>query len=144
MIKKTLQPTNDLFIQFSDEEVQELGLEQGQKFSVTPHDDGSFELRPYVKLELDMEEWPREILEMIIKKSVEEDISANDVINNFLKESLKDFEEESDDDFFSDSTKSSCIDLTNICGSSSHDTPLPTASNFPNSNLAGNSNCYYY
>ena len=73
MIKKTLQPTNDLFIQFSDEEVQELGLEQGQKFSVTPHDDGSFELRPYVKLELDMEEWPREILEMIIKKSVEED-----------------------------------------------------------------------
>jgi len=144
MIKKTLQPTNDLFIQFSDEEVRELGLEQGQKFSVTPHDDGSFELRPYVKLELDMEEWPREILEMIIKKSVDEDISANDVINNLIKESLNDLEQVYDEDHFSDVTKSSCEDLTNICGCSSYDIPLPTASNLPNSNLAGNSNCYYF
>jgi len=132
MIKKTLQPNNELFIQFSDEEVRELGLEQGQKFSVTPHDDGSFELRPYVKLELDMEEWPREVLEMIIKKSCEEDISANDIINNLLKESLKDFEEESDEDLFSDSTKSSykeVDDLNSLYGSSSYDAVLPTAFN---------------
>jgi hypothetical protein len=39
-------------------------------------------------MELDMEEWPREVLEMIVKESCEQDISANDVICNLLKESL--------------------------------------------------------
>jgi len=85
MIKKTLQPTNDLYIQFTDDEITELGWEPGQKLEVKQHDDGSIELRPYVKLELDMEEWPREVLELIVKESCEKDISANDVINNFSK-----------------------------------------------------------
>ena len=94
MTKKTLLPTNDLYLQFTDEEIQELGWEAGQKLEVKQHDDGSIELRPYVKLELDMEEWPREILEMIIKESLDQDISVNDVINNLLKESLSNFKEE--------------------------------------------------
>jgi len=107
-------------------------MKPGDKFDVKHHDDGSIELRPYVKIELDMEEWPREVLELIVKKSCEEDISANDVINNLLKESLKNFEKESDDDFFSDSTKSSykeVDDLKSLYGSSSYDAVLPTASN---------------
>jgi hypothetical protein len=91
MTKKTLQPTNDLYIQFTDEEIQELGWESGQKLEIKQHDDGSIEVRPYVKIELDMEEWPREVLEMIVKGSCEQDISANDVINNLLKQSLKDY-----------------------------------------------------
>jgi bifunctional DNA-binding transcriptional regulator/antitoxin component of YhaV-PrlF toxin-antitoxin module len=91
MTKKTLLPTNDLYLQFTDEEIQELGWEAGQKLEVKQHDDGSIELRPYVKVELDMEEWPREMLEMIIKESLDQDISVNDVINNLLKQSLKDY-----------------------------------------------------
>lgn len=91
MIKKTLQPTNDLYLQFTDEEIQELGWEAGQKLEVKQHDDGSIELRPYVKMEIDMEDWPRIVLEEIIKQSCEQDISANDVINNLLKQSLKDY-----------------------------------------------------
>jgi len=89
MTKKTLLPTNDLYLQFTDEEIQELGWEAGQKLEVKQHDDGSIELRPYVKLELDIEEWPREVLEMIIKESVEQDISANDVITNMVKEGIE-------------------------------------------------------
>jgi bifunctional DNA-binding transcriptional regulator/antitoxin component of YhaV-PrlF toxin-antitoxin module len=89
MINKTLQPTNDMYLQFTEEELQTLNMKPGDKFEVKHHDDGSIELRPYVKIELDMEEWPREVLELIIKQSCEEDISANDVINNLLKESLK-------------------------------------------------------
>jgi hypothetical protein len=88
MIKKTLQPTNDMYLQFTEEELQTLNMKPGDKFEVKHHEDGSIELRPYVKIELDMEEWSREVLEMIIKKSCEEDISVNDVINNFLKEGL--------------------------------------------------------
>jgi hypothetical protein len=130
--KKVLQPTNDCFIQFTEEELSSIGAGPGTKFQVKHHDDGSIELRPYVKVELDMGEWSREVLEMIIKESCEQDISANDIINNLLKESLKNSKEESDDDFFSDSTKSSykeVDDLKSLYGSSSYDAVLPTASN---------------
>jgi hypothetical protein len=89
MIKKVLQPTNDVYIQFTEEELSAIGAGPGTKFETKIHDDGSIELRPYVGVELDMDEWPREVLEMIIKTSCEEDISANDVINKLLKESLE-------------------------------------------------------
>lgn len=119
MTKKTLLPTNDLYLQFTDEEIQELSWEAGQKLEVKQHDDGSIELRPYVKLELDMEEWPREVLEMIIKESVEQDISANDVINNILKESLENPETVFNED----------AGLTSVYGYSSNEAILPTALN---------------
>ena len=90
--KKTLLPTNDLYIQFTEEELSSIGAGPGTKFDAKLHDDGSIELRPYAKLEVDLEDWPREILEMIIKESCEQDISANDVISNLLKESLKNLE----------------------------------------------------
>lgn len=93
MTKKTLQPTNDLYVQFTDEEIQELGWEAGQKLDIKLHDDGSIELRPYAKMEIDLADWSRDVLEMIIKKSCEDDISVNDVINNLLKESLEHFNE---------------------------------------------------
>jgi len=132
MIKKVLQPTNECFIQFTEEELSSIGAGPGTKFEAKVHDDGSIELRPYVKVELDMEEWSREVLEMIIKESCEQDISANDVINNLLKESLKNFEQESDEDIFSDATKccyKEVDDLKSLYGSSSYDAVLPTASN---------------
>ena len=132
MIKKVLQPTNECFIQFTEEELSSIGAGPGTKFEAKVHDDGSIELRPYVKVELDMEEWSREVLEMIIKESCEQDISANDVINNLLKESLKNFKQEKDEDIFSDATKCSykeVDDLKSLYGSSSYDAVLPTASN---------------
>ena len=104
MIKKALLPTNDLYIQFTEDELKELNMEPGDKFDFKLLDDGSVKLEKYAKLELDMEEWSKEVLLMIIKESLDQDISANDVINNLLKESLKNFEQESDEDFFSDVT----------------------------------------
>ena len=134
-MKKALLPTNDLYMQFTEEELQTLNMKPGDKFDCKIQDDGSIKLVKYVKLELDMEEWPREVLEMIVKESCEQDISANDVINNLLKESLKNFEDKSemsDEDFYNDSTKSSykeVDDLKSLYGSSSYDAVLPTASN---------------
>lgn len=93
MTKKVLQPTNDAYIQFTEEELQEIGAGPGTKFSVKHHDDGSIELRPYVKMEIEISDWPREILEMIISDSCEQDISVNDVIANFLKKSLDHLEQ---------------------------------------------------
>lgn len=88
MIKKTLQPTNDLYIQFTEEELSAIGAGPGTRFSVKHHDDGSIELRPYVKMEIEISDWSREVLEMLITKSCEDDVSVNDVINDLLKQSL--------------------------------------------------------
>ena len=87
---KTILPTDDVYIQFTDEEIQEFGWEKGQKFEFQPQDDGSFKIIPYEKLEINLEEWSVEVLHMLIKESCEKDISVNDVINNLLKEALKD------------------------------------------------------
>jgi hypothetical protein len=88
MTKKVLQPTNDAYIQFTEEELSSIGAGPGTKFSVKLHDDGSVELRPYVKMEIEISDWPREILEMIISESCAQDISVNDVIADLLKKSL--------------------------------------------------------
>jgi len=93
MTKKVLQPTNDAYIQFTEEELQEIGAGPGTKFSVKLHDDGSIELRPYVKMEIEISDWPRELLEMIISDSCEQDISVNDVITDLLKKSLDHLEQ---------------------------------------------------
>jgi hypothetical protein len=93
MTKKVLQPTNDAYIQFTEEELQEIGAGPGTKFSVNLHDDGSIELRPYVKMEIEISDWPRELLEMIISDSCEQDISVNDVITDLLKKSLDHLEQ---------------------------------------------------
>jgi len=85
-LNKTLQPTNDLYLQFTDEELKELNIKQGDKFSVKHHEDGSIELRPHVKIEIDMSDWSREVLEMLIKDSCEQDISVNDVIANIIRQ----------------------------------------------------------
>lgn len=94
MIKKTLQPTNELCIQFSDEEIQELGLEQGQRFEVQLTEEGAIKLIPFAKIELELEDWPRKALEAIIKESCERDISAGDVIVDMIKNGLQMFEKD--------------------------------------------------
>jgi hypothetical protein len=40
-------------------------------------------------IELDLAEWPRELLEYLIKRSCEEQICINKVIANILEEYLK-------------------------------------------------------
>lgn len=89
-IIKEILPCDDVYIQFTDEEVKEFGWEPGQKFEFKTLEDGSIQLVPYVKMELDPEEWPVEILHMLIKESCDKDISINDVINDLLKKALED------------------------------------------------------
>ena len=88
-IIKKLQHSTDLLITFTEEELESLGLTQGDKFSVYHQDDGSILLEKFVTLELETEEWPRHILEHLIKVSCEKDVSVNEVINDFLAEFLE-------------------------------------------------------
>ena len=91
-VKKVLEK-KDLYIQFSEDEMQELGWEEGQKLSFKfDEETKAITLEPFVKMDIDIGEWSREILEFLISESCERDISVNEVINEVLKESLKKYE----------------------------------------------------
>ena len=87
---KKVQEKKELFIQFSDEEMTELGWEEGQKLSFKfDEETKAITLEPFVKMELDIDSWPRELLLFLIQESCEKDVSVNDVISNTLEQSLK-------------------------------------------------------
>ena len=86
MIKK-LQPSKDMFIQFTEDELLELNIQEGDKFTAIPKEDGVF-LEKMEKIELDLEEFPEEIKDMLIVKSIEDQIPIDEVISNLLKDFL--------------------------------------------------------
>jgi hypothetical protein len=87
--KKVLEKT-EAYIQFSDEELAELGWKEGQKLSIDyDKETNSIFLKPYVNVEIDMSSWSREMLEHIISISCKEDISCNRVIEDALKDIIK-------------------------------------------------------
>jgi hypothetical protein len=92
MIKKTVQRSEDCFVQFTDDELLELNIKAGDKFSCSIEND-SVVLKKFETIEIDMHEWSRDILEMLISKSIEEDISVNEVISNILEQMLPSLEE---------------------------------------------------
>ena len=87
MIKKTIQRSEDCFVQFTNEELIELGIKEGDKFS-WEEDNGSIILKKYVPVEVDISDWSRDVLEMLISESVEKDISVNDVICGIFEKAL--------------------------------------------------------
>jgi hypothetical protein len=83
-VKKILEK-KDLYIQFSEEEIQEMGWEEGQKLSFKfDEETKTITLEPFVKMELDITEWPVEILQFLVGESCERDISVNEIINETL------------------------------------------------------------
>jgi hypothetical protein len=88
-MKKTLQPTGDMMIAFTEDELNELNIKEGDKFDFKLQDDGSVKLDKYVDLELDMQDWPREVLEMLVKRSCESDVSVNEILMEILEKAIK-------------------------------------------------------
>ena len=83
-VKKVLEK-KDLYIQFSEEEIQEMGWEEGQKLSFKfDEDTKAITLEPFVKMELDITQWPVEILQFLVWESCERDIPVNEIINETL------------------------------------------------------------
>jgi hypothetical protein len=90
---KKVQEKKDLFIQFSEEEMQELGWEERQKLSMSVDEEtGAITIKPWVKMEIEMDNWPKELMLFLIQESCEKDISINEVITNVLEESLKNYD----------------------------------------------------
>ena len=83
-----VQASQDVFVQFTEEQMNKLGMNIGDKFSVEEKD-GSILLTPFTKVDINLGELSREVLELIIHMSCEQDVSVNEVINNILKEMIK-------------------------------------------------------
>jgi len=90
---KQVQSREELFIQFTDEEIEKLGLEKNQKLSMEILENGSIKMTPFAKIDIDISEWSREVLENLIQESVEKDISVNEVISQTIEQYLKNHEQ---------------------------------------------------
>jgi len=85
MIKKTVQRSDELYIQFTDDELKQLNISKGDKFSWKIQDNNSVLLEKFVNLDIELSELSREVLELLVTESVERDISVNDVICEILE-----------------------------------------------------------
>jgi hypothetical protein len=88
-IAKTVKVKEEHYIEFTDEELQAFNMEKGQKFSCKI-EEGSLILEPFVKVELEIGNWDREVLLMLIEESCERDVSVNEVINDLLEKVIED------------------------------------------------------
>jgi hypothetical protein len=83
-MKKTLQSKLEYFIQFSEEELEELNISSSDTFDVTPHEDG-FLLEKRVPLDINLEEFDICTLKKLVSESLQCGLPVNDIIVNALK-----------------------------------------------------------
>lgn len=82
---KTIKEKTELYIDFDEEEIKDLGWKKNQKFSLTVNkDNDSIMLQPYVNIDIDISSYSREVLEWLIQKSAEDDVSVSSVICDAL------------------------------------------------------------
>jgi hypothetical protein len=85
---KTVKEKRDLYIDFSEEEIAEMGWKDNQKVSLKVHDDGSILVEPYKTIELDIDSWDPSVFKMLVVSSMEQDKTVNDVIVDLISKSL--------------------------------------------------------
>jgi bifunctional DNA-binding transcriptional regulator/antitoxin component of YhaV-PrlF toxin-antitoxin module len=90
MIKKTIEPTGDVCVKFTEDELAKLNIKQGDKFSVKETGEGIL-LEKFATIDIDLSELNREILEFLIIESCDKDISINEVISDLLEKGLEQY-----------------------------------------------------
>lgn len=90
MIKKTIEPTGDVCVKFTEDELTQLNIKQGDKFSIKETDEGIL-LEKFATIDIDLTECKREILESLIRESCDKDVSVNEIISNILEKSFEQY-----------------------------------------------------
>jgi bifunctional DNA-binding transcriptional regulator/antitoxin component of YhaV-PrlF toxin-antitoxin module len=90
MIKKTVEPTGDVCVKFTEEELAQLNIKQGDKFSIKETEDGIL-LEKFSTVDINLNELQRELLEFLIQESCDKDISVNQVISDLLEKGLEQY-----------------------------------------------------
>jgi len=98
MITKTVQKTESFFIEFSDEELAQLNMKKGSKFDWEIQKDGSVKLVPWVSMDLDIEDWDKDLLLFLIKESLEKDLPINDIIVESIQKMIDNYSNDISDD----------------------------------------------
>ena len=88
MITKTIQRSEECFVQFTEQELEKLNIKEGDKFSWEIQDDGIV-LKKFGTIDIDFAEFDREILEYLIAESCEKDVSVNEIISDILEQIVK-------------------------------------------------------
>lgn len=90
-ITKTLEKKEELFVQFTPQEMVDLGIKPGDLFEITA-EDGQIILRKGVPVDLEIGDWSREILESLIVKSIEEQKPVDEIIRQILKDKIEEID----------------------------------------------------
>jgi len=90
MIKKTVEPTGEMCVKFTEEELAQLNIKQGDKFSIKETDEGIL-LERFATVDINLSELDREILEFLIQESCDKDVSINEVISDLLEKGLEQY-----------------------------------------------------
>ena len=90
MIKKTIEPTGDVCVKFTEDELAQLNIKQGDKFSIK-ETDGGILLEKFATVDINLSELDRELLEFLIQESCDKDVSINQVISDFLEKGLEQY-----------------------------------------------------
>jgi hypothetical protein len=90
MIKKTVEPTGDVCVKFTEDELAQLNIKQGDKFSIKETSEGIL-LEKFATIDIDLSELQRELLEFLIQESCDKDVSINQVISDLLEKGLEQY-----------------------------------------------------
>lgn len=85
-IVKQLERCNDQYIQFSEEEMLQLDIKPGDKFSCNLSDEGIITLTKYVPVEIDFSEFTKEMLIDLISISIQQRCTIEEVLETSLTE----------------------------------------------------------
>jgi len=89
MITKKVEKKEEYYLTFSDEELSQLNLKEGDKLSWKMKEDGVF-LEKWVPLELEIGDWSKEVLLFLIEQSLEKNQTINEVIVDILNQIIDD------------------------------------------------------
>lgn len=84
-VQKKITTKTVSVIEFTEEEVEELGLRPDWNYSLS-EDNGKILLVPYKEVEIEFESFDKKTLIYLIEESVEKDISINEVVSEILQQ----------------------------------------------------------
>lgn len=85
---KTVLKKEEYYIQFTPEELEVLGIKKGDKFTWGLGEEGEVTLKKHIPVEVDLGEFSRETLELLVKRSVEEDVPVGDIMTEALRSAV--------------------------------------------------------
>jgi hypothetical protein len=91
-ITKTVESEEIYFVKFTDEEMAALGIKPHDKFEVSCTEK-EIVLKKFEKLDIDLKDFSKDLLIVLIQKSIENQVPVDEVIREVLTSYLKKEEE---------------------------------------------------